>query len=140
MATIGNVNLTIVQDQQTGARLRVSYNALGDAQDVTQHRTYVETIELFGVDEGAGEDGQNELIPGGRVVNLFSFQAATTPRSREILVASLDEDKFPNGLPIPLRDEIRARVTLAPAGPSPVSRDSNLVTRGGILNSVAVPA
>lgn len=140
MASIGPVTLAIVIDQQEGARLRVKYNALGNAQDVAQHRTYLETIELIGVDEGAGEDGQSEPIPGGRIVTLFSFQNATTPRERFVTVPSLDEDKGPSGHPILLVDEIRARVTLAPVSTTPVSRNSNVVTRGGILPPIAVPA
>jgi hypothetical protein len=131
MASIQNVVLQIVENQGAAAAL-VTYRLIGTAQDVQQQRRYRETVELVGVDEGPGEDGVNELIPGGRFDAVAVFTVPTLNRSRLLAVPStaLDEDpgKGPFGI-FPNRDEIRARVTLGQIPPPPVTADSNVVFR-----------
>jgi hypothetical protein len=132
MASIQNVVLQIVENQGAAAAL-VTYRLVGSPQDVQLQRRYRETVELVGVDEGPGEDGSNELIPGGRFDAVAAFTVPALNRSRLLAVpsAALDEDPGRSG-PLAMfrnRDEIRARVTLVQIPPPAVTADSNVVFR-----------
>lgn len=125
MASIQNVRLEIVENQGAAAAL-VTYKLVPSAQDVLERRTYVETVELIGVDRIAGEDGRDEPIPGGRSDGAVTFPIASPERRRLLAVpaGSLDED--PQNNPIFIlseEDEIRARVTLT----SSVSAESDIL-------------
>jgi hypothetical protein len=141
MASIQNVRLEIVENQGS-AVAQVSYTLTGSQQDADHQHAYREVVELIGVDEGPGEDGQNELIPGGLVFNGAVTFANTTPINRPprllpLPSSALDEDPgriFPNAI-FPKEDEIRARVTLTQIPPPPVIANSNLVRRGGLFIS-----
>jgi hypothetical protein len=142
MASIQNVLLQIVENQGAAAAL-VTYRLVGDPQDVQQQRRYSEVVELVGVDEGPGEDGQNELIPGGRVDAVAAFTVATLDRSRLLAVPSsaLDEDPGRSG-PFGIfknRDEVRARVTLTQIPPAALVADSNVVFHDEQLIVVNLP-
>ncbi len=147
MAIIENVTLTLTESQETDtARFIVRCRLRGSLQDVQQQRVYRELIELIGVDEGAGEDGQNELIPGGAVfVGTVGFANTNfvdrPPRFLVVPRSAINEDIRPAPLAgLPLRDEIRARLTLLPIGVPPVSRNSNTVTRGDlVIGPIPVP-
>lgn len=146
MAVVQSVHLEIVENQGAAAAL-VTYRLRGSAQDVQHQRLYRETVELIGVDEESGEDGRNELIPGGLVFDGTLTFANTAvfdrpPRLLALPAAALDEDPGagPFGL-FPKPDEIRARVTLTQVPPPPVSADSNLVRREQLVNQlIATPA
>ncbi len=117
MASIQNVRLEIVENQGAAAAL-VTFNLIPSPQDVQEHRTYSETVELIGVDQGAGEDGIDELIPGSRSIASVTFPLPAPGRKRLIALqgSSLDEDR-PSGPIVGFTDnppdEIRARVTLS---------------------------
>jgi hypothetical protein len=148
MATIETVTLTLTENQDTDtARFVVRYRLRGSLQDVQQQRVYRELIELIGVDEGAGEDGHNELIPGGAVfVGTGGFSNTNSvnrpPRILVVPRSAINEDVRPAPISaIPLRDEIRARLTLIPLGVPPVSLNSNKVTRGDlVVGPIPIPA
>ena len=125
MASIQNVTLEIVENQGAAAAL-VTFNLIGSLEDVQQRRTYVETIELIGVDRIPGEDGRDELIPDGRSDAAVTFPLATPKRTRLLALPAARLDEDPASSPFVAssdEDEIRARVTLT----SPVSAESNIV-------------
>lgn len=125
MATISDIKLSIL-DHSGSATAQLSYTISASNFDAEQ--SYVERVELIGVDEGPHEDGHSEVlaaIPDGVVT--FDSSLGSVSRGPEIHLSSsavLDED------PGFFRaDEIKARVTLTPL-PRTVSRDSNVVVRG----------
>jgi hypothetical protein len=148
MATIESVTLTLTESPETDtARFVVRYRLRGSAQDVQQQRVYRELIELIGVDEGIGEDGHNEPIPGGSVfVGTVGFSNTNAfdrpPRILVVPRSAINEDIRPAPLSaIPLRDEIRAQLTLVQLTVPPVSLNSNRVTRGDlVIGPIATPA
>lgn len=114
MASIENVRLEIVE-RNAAAAVLVTYSLVGSPEDIQQRRSYSETVELIGVDEGAGEDGRNETIRGSRSDEQVTFPLATPERRRLLALqaSALDEDQpFNPFSPVPHPDEIRARVTL----------------------------
>ena len=126
MTAIQNVRLEIVENQDAAAAL-VSFELQADPTDLLAGLTYVETVELIGVDRIAGEDGRDEPIPGGRSEASVTFPpqplVAGVPvppaklQRRRLLAlpaARLDEDPAAGPLiGISDADEIRARVTLS---------------------------
>jgi len=131
MASIGNVRLEIFESQGS-ALVRVSYKLNATLLDTQSEQSYRELVQLIGVDEGPGEDGQSDVIAGGTIwdgpIKFTSGQVSFQQIHEKTLPLSvLDEDPSP----FPKRDELRARVTLTPLPPVPPVRDSNLVTRGG---------
>jgi len=126
MTAIQNVRLEIVENQDAAAAL-VSFELQADPTDLLAGLTYVETVELIGVDRIAGEDGRDEPIPGGRSEGSVTFPrqplVAGVPvppaklQRRRLLAlpaARLDEDPAAGPLiGISDADEIRARVTLS---------------------------
>ena len=139
MALIQNVRLEIVENQGAAAAL-VTYTLTGSARDVQQHRTYLESIRLFGVDEVAGEDGQDDIIAAIGFDGAVTFPIATTSQSRLLALPArfLDEDSSPGPLGFPpAEDEIRARVTLTPSSPTTAIASSNVVLRGGPVNGLS---
>jgi hypothetical protein len=117
--------------------VQVSYTLTATLHDAPHLQSYRELVQLVGVDEGAGEDGQSELIANGTIFDgtvTFSGSAVafTQTRERTIPVAMLDEDPGP----FIREDEIRARVTLTALPPASPTRDSNLVRRGGPIVTV----
>lgn len=141
MASIQNVRLEIVENQGAAAAL-VTYELFGSARDLQLHRTYIESIRLFGVDEKAGEDGQNEMIAAARFDGSVTFPIATPNQTRLMALpaSALDEDPSPGPVNVALQeDEIKAVVTLTPATPATVIANSNIVLRGAPLDPVPVP-
>ena len=133
MASISNVSLQIFENAGT-AVVRVSYRLTATHHDGPHEQAYRELVQLVGIDIGPGEDGQSELIPGGTVwdgVVVFSTSQVSFEQTRERTLPSsiLDEDPGP----IIREDEIRARLTLIPLPPQSLSRESNLVRRGGAV-------
>jgi hypothetical protein len=128
MASIQNVRLQIVENGGAAAAL-VTFRVTGSQQDVQQHRTYAEIVELIGVDRIPGEDGHDEPIPFGRSEGSVIFNVATLERTRLLALpaAGLDEDKSATGPIVTASlgqpDEIRARVTLT----SSVSAESAIL-------------
>jgi hypothetical protein len=110
MPSIGPVTLKIVEASgQTG--ITITYTIRGTPDDIAQNVVYDERVELIGVDQGAGEDGHDELIASAFPVTQMQF-GPTTSRSRShsaaLPAALFDEDPSLNITP----DEIQARVTL----------------------------
>ena len=130
MASIENVQLKLFENQGHAAAL-VTYRLRGSAQDVQQQSRYTEVIELIGVDEGPGEDGHNEFIPGASLVAgtvVFANTAALNRPDRVLPLPSsaLDEDRAggPFGSAIIMEDEIsRARDAEAGSRPRRVRRE-----------------
>src|SRR5689334_10130480 len=130
MASIQGVKLELVENQGNAAAL-VTYTMFGNADDVNDRRTFREIVELMGIDEGAGEDGQNNRIANGLVFNGSVMFVDGNPIERRLLIpltsAALDEDPSPVG-GAPNEDEIKAQVSL---NGGPIIASSNLVKRGG---------
>ena len=130
MAAISDVLLEIF-NQSGSALVRANYRIEATGPDAVQEQRYREVVELFGLDEGAREDGQSEVI---QVISdgpiKFDTSHVAFVRAPEITVPSavLDEDSG-----IFRRDELRARVSLTPLPPEPVSRDSNTIIRQAIV-------
>jgi hypothetical protein len=127
MPTIHNVRLEIAENQGAAAAL-VTYRVAFNSQDLGEPLKFFETVELIGVD--AGEDGQNDPIPGGRSFAKVTLSINAPERRRLIALqgTSLDEDKDAAG---PLStaalvrpDEIRAHVTLTSQSGRSVSAGS----------------
>lgn len=127
MTAIQNVRLEIVENQDAAAAL-VSFELQASPTDLLAGLTYVETVELIGLDRIAGEDGRDEPIPGGRSDGSVTFprQPLATSEApvplgklhrRRLLAlpaARLDEDPAASPLiGISDADELRARVTLS---------------------------
>src|SRR4051812_15906747 len=136
MASIQNVHLTITESQEM-ANVTVAYDLIGSARDVEERPIYLEFIDLEGDDEGPGEDGHSEFIPGGNLftsLTRFGPGEASFHREKSFRIASslLDEDRGTGpSAAIPVEDEIRVRVKLTPLTFSATAR-SNKVTRGGL--------
>lgn len=135
MAAIMNLQLGI-NKTQGDARLTVTYFIRGSQLDVLSEQTYREVVELIGVDKG--EDSTDEPIPDTR--RSFAFVATSTseiPRTQiyDLPASALDEDR---DVDHPREDEIAARVTLIPIPPGTITRNSNIVRRGGLVGPVFV--
>jgi hypothetical protein len=133
MASISNVLLQIFEGVPApgSALVQVSYTIAATLHDAPHEQAYRELVQLVGDDTGAGEDGVNELIPGGTifdgtVVFTTSHVSFTQSHEKTISTAILDEDPGP----FIRADEIRARVTLTPLAQASPSRDSNVIRRG----------
>jgi|SRR3712207_320437 len=132
MASISNVRLQIVE-KSGSAKVLVSYRLNATHGDGANEQAYRELVQLVGVDAVPGEDGHNELIPGGTVwdgVVKFSTSQVAFEQTRETLLKSSALDEDGGGLFIQ-EDEIQARVTLTPLPPESPSGVSNIVRRGG---------
>jgi hypothetical protein len=135
MASIGNVVLNIFEGPPAttpgSALIRVSYVITATHHDAEHEQAYRELVELVGDDRGEG--GTAELIPDGKIwdgVVVFTTSQTSFTRIPEKTLPSsiLDED---SSGPVIKEDEIRAVVTLIPIPPALLSRESNLVRRGG---------
>lgn len=128
MASVDNVTLKIVENQGAAAVL-VTYRINGSSTDV-QGSTFLETVELIGVDTIPGEDGVDEVIPGvgfqGSVTSPFGILLRT--RLFALQASGLNEDSNPGPLDGRV-DEIRARVTLSLKSVA----SSDLVHRCGVV-------
>lgn len=141
MAFIEHVELELVENAGNGA-VRVTYTLHGSEEDVREGRVYKEVVKLIGVDEGPGEDGQNNALTGGLIFNGTIVFGNGMPvfQSRLFGLSSsvFDEDSSTSQAPnTPVEDEIRAQVSLD-AGP--IIANSNLVKRGGPPTIGASPA
>ena len=134
MASISNVTLEIFEGSPVStpdsALIRVSYVITATHHDALHEQAYRELVQLIGDDRGEG--GTAEPIPGGTiwdgvVVFTTSQVAFTNIREKTLPRSILDEDPGP----VIKEDEIRALVTLIPIPPTLVSRESNLIRRGG---------
>jgi hypothetical protein len=137
MASIGPVTLSIsdLPLPSTEVQVDITYIITATGHDGEHEQAYREVVELIGVDTVPGEDQVDDVIPGGKVsegIVRFSSSEVILPRSFEVRLpaATLDEDP---DLLLPRADEIRARVVLTPLPPDPASRESNLVTRGLVV-------
>lgn len=113
------------------ALVQVSYRLSPTLHDIQHEQAYREVVQLIGDDTGPGEDGVNDIIPGGVIWDGTVVFGSTQPfldqsHEKDIPVAILDEDRHPL---LVRADEIRARVTLTPLPPPAPTRDSNLVVR-----------
>ncbi|HEX8223691.1 MAG TPA: hypothetical protein VF605_07745 [Allosphingosinicella sp.] len=128
MPTIHNVRLEIVENHGAAAAL-VTYRLAFNSLDLGEPLKFFETVQLIGVDTIAGEDGQDDLIPGGRSDTKVTLSFTVPERRRLIALqgTSLDEDKDAPGPAISSvrPDEIRARVTLTPPQGLPVTAVSD---------------
>lgn len=132
MATIEDVHLEII-DALPHAVARVSYKLKGDAEDREQKRSYAEVVEILGVDQDEGEDGKDDLIAGARFEGIATFPGTAPNRRRDIPLRNTDEDPGLHiPIPLPIRDEFQARVTLRRISTTRVRETSNVVVRGGI--------
>ena len=138
MASINNVNLQIISEEQGIAKVRVTYELVGDEADKEERPIYLEYVDLVGDDEEPGEDGHSEFLTNGELFTGLMRFGPTEPkfvRHRTFDVSStlLDEDRGVGPFSaFPVEDEIRARVKLTPLMFSTVAR-SNLVRRGGLI-------
>lgn len=134
MAEIHDVRLEIFENTKPSTA-KVSFTLLGSVRDVQIIRLYHESVELIGVDALPGEASQNERLPGVIPTTAIVRFRNTNPLARSSTflfpLAALDEDP---GFTFPNEDEIAARVTLKPIVPATVSRMSNIVRRGGLVN------
>ena len=129
MAQISDILLQVFPQNRLA---QVSYTVSATNLDAQQSQTYGEVVELLGIDELPHEDGQNDVIATQNWKTTFDTSHVSFVNTREFNLpdGALDEDP---GIFRP--DEIRARVTLTPEPPGPVSKDSNLVQ----LAIVALP-
>jgi hypothetical protein len=133
MASVENVLLSIA-DRQGKAFIEVSYKLVGDQRDLATRQPYRETVSLLGDDEGPGEDGHSELIPGG--AQIYNGVVTFTPsqpefvrtRAKEFTASFLNEDR-PGFANLDDKDEIRALVNLNPVPPKAARGASDLVRR-----------
>lgn len=130
MASISNVRLSIfdVPGSSGLAGIQVGFTVTETNDDAVSERSYREVVELVGVDEGPGEDGQSDVIVGVQLEEgLVTFTTSQTSfvrgREKQVSSALLEEDGMFR------RAEIRARVTLIPVPPRTVTRESNTVLR-----------
>jgi hypothetical protein len=133
MASIGSVRLEIFESPSS-ALVRVSYKLTATLLDAQAQQSYRELVQLIGVDEGPGEDGQNDVIAGGTIwdgpITFTTSQVAFQQiHEKTVPLSVLSEDREL----IQTRDELRARVTLMPLPPASPARESNLVTRGALV-------
>ncbi|HEX8238199.1 MAG TPA: hypothetical protein VF574_00485 [Allosphingosinicella sp.] len=130
MPNILNVRLEIVENQGAAAAL-VTYTIAFNSLDLGQPLKFIETVELVGVDKIAGEDGQDDPIPGGRSDARVTLSFTETERHRLIALrgTSLDEDKdgFGPAIGAVRPDEIRALVTLTPPQGLPIRGRSDFL-------------
>ena len=137
MASISNVNLNlIIGGEETFVEVSLTVNAT--TQEATARQAFREEVYLIGVDEGRGEDGQNDVL--GDAISTAdvqfnpNFQGYTLTRAKKIPTALLDEDPG-----IFRADEIRARVTLTPLPPEVVTAYSNTIVRFPVVQPVIEP-
>lgn len=127
-----DVRLEIVENDGAAAAL-VTYVLAFDSNDLGQSLDFVETVELIGVDQIQGEDGQNDAIPGSRSEADVTLSFTESERRRLIALPAkaLDEDRDSSGpantAAVPKPDEILARVTLTPRHRGQVSRESAIL-------------
>ncbi|MPZ06153.1 MAG: hypothetical protein GEU26_07010 [Nitrososphaeraceae archaeon] len=109
--------------------VRASYTITNTLRDAPHEQAYREEVRLVGDDRGEG--GTVDLLPidaiWDGVVGVTTSQVQFV-RSPEKLYPSSVLDEDPNLIE---EDEIRAVVTLTPIPPTPVTKESNLVLRGG---------
>ena len=130
MVSIRDVHLEIVENQGAVGAL-VTYRIVGDPEDAAGPHILVESAYLIGVDAIAGEDGDDEAIPGMLVHERVTFPFGPVNRSRLLVcqAGALDEDKG-DGSPAARVDEIQARVMLARSTNLAAIAHSNIVRRG----------
>ena len=131
MASVSKVRLQIFENAGS-ALVQVGYTVTATNEDSLSGQAYRELVQLVGDDSGPGEDGRSELIAGGTMWDgtvSFTTSEVAFVRAREVTLPSSTLDEDPG--PVIREDEIRARVTLIPLPPASLSRDSNLVRRGG---------
>ncbi|MET1110724.1 MAG: hypothetical protein ABWX67_04265 [Allosphingosinicella sp.] len=132
MAAVDNVKLEIAENQGAAAAL-VTYRLKGTPQEVLEDEIFIEAVELIGVDKIAGEDGQNEVIPGVRFERSVTIPSLFAFRSRLLAMQAnvLNEDSNPGPFDVRV-DEIQARVTLSRNSRVLSTASSDPVRRGGI--------
>lgn len=133
MATIGPIKLSIKIDG-ANATADVTYDIRFSKTDVKKGQGYEEECRLIGDDTHAGDpaaaggDDHIEFLSPMFNNDVKADGSETLPRqfTKSFRAMDLNEDR--NDIPNP--DEIRARVTLRPAGPSkgrPTQRESPMV-------------
>jgi hypothetical protein len=133
MVSISNVLLEIFEGPPTApvgmTLVRASYTITNTLHDAPHEQAYREEVRLVGDDRGEG--GTAELLPIDAIwdgVVVFTTSQVQFVRSPERLYSSSVLDEDPNLIE---EDEIRAVVTLTPIPQTPVTKESNLVLRGG---------
>lgn len=127
MLTIDRVELHIGEHSGT-AFIEVTWGATVSAADAAEHPMYRETLLLLGDDEGLGEDGRSEPIPGGMISDRIRFfspsqQTFAETKQLQLPVGALNEDG-------PFRaSEIKARLTMVPLPPQTMIAESNIIRR-----------
>jgi hypothetical protein len=134
MVNISNVDLKIFEgppaDEVGKALIQVGFQIQADHHDAEHGQAYRELVYLIGDDRGEGGTATPlPISPFWDGIEVFTTSETGFVRTREahIDISALDEDPGP----VIRRDEIRAVVTMTPIPPSPVTRESNLITRGG---------
>jgi hypothetical protein len=131
MATIGPVQLTVTPNLDNRV-VNVSYTITFSAFDKTTNLPYSQVVRLFGDDTSVAGDpisaAPDDVILGGvlavNTVQANGQNSLAVTLTRTLGKSSLNED---TGI-VPNPDEIRAKVTLAPALPSVQNAESNLYT------------
>ncbi|GIJ43580.1 hypothetical protein Val02_04660 [Virgisporangium aliadipatigenens] len=102
--------------------VRVRYTITFTDFDVRSRLEYLECIQIFGIDQGAGEDGVDDLIADVSAAIIRAENAPTLFRDHTFAVSRdlLNEDQPPEPNP----DELQARVTLTPMLPVETVRNS----------------
>lgn len=115
--------------------VRVNFAVRFSQFDMITQLQYQECVQIFGVDQIAGEDNSDDLLSGISLTNVgpelindppspfpqpIAFRSVQMPVSRGLL----DEDRAP----VPNPDELQARVTLTPLLPVEVTGRSNIVS------------
>jgi hypothetical protein len=126
MAAIGPVQLDIQKiPNNLDATVEVRYTITFDESDISTNRSYTETVELFGADDGP-LNTRDEVIRfgtkpfiSGNSIKADGRTTADVVHSEPVQRRLLNEDR-------PGRDEIRAQVILK-SGTRQASRESNLV-------------
>jgi hypothetical protein len=130
MATVGPVSLSIFNQPDGQVHVQMSWEIAGSGDDVAEHATYRELVELIGVDKELGEDKADEVIytvSDGLVTFDGTHARYSQGTDQWIDAGILNEDTHPF---LPRNDEIRARVQLMAAS------QSNIVTRNEILEPI----
>ena len=127
MLTIDRVELHIGEHSGT-AFIEVTWGASVTAANAAEHPMYRETLLLIGDDEGLGEDGRSEPIPGGVISDRIRFFSPSQPsfaatKQLQLPVGALNEDGLFRA------SEIKARLTMVPLPPQTMVAESNVVRR-----------
>jgi hypothetical protein len=132
MAAVQDVSLSIFNQPDSKVLVQLSWKLVGGGDDISQHATYRELVELIGVDKELGEATTPDQAIHTLADGLVTFDGTHVNYQRGgdfwLDAGILDEDTHPF---LPRADEIRARVQLIAAS------QSNVVVREEIVGPIA---